>query len=90
MEILMLKCHEIQWCFSGSPQGGRHSCTCSGGAQVLRGCALGRGEDELQCLGLGVIVPKASEIWRVLGSGHLCRGAKEWVCAKLLFVSDSV
>lgn len=28
-------------------------------------------------LGLGVVVPKASEIWRVLGSGHLCRGAKE-------------
>ena len=49
----MLKCHEIQWCFSGSPQGGRHNCTCLGGAQVLRGCALGRGEDELQCPGVG-------------------------------------
>ena len=49
----MLKCHEIQRCFSGSPQGGRHSCTCSGGAQVLRGCPLGRGEDELQCPGVG-------------------------------------
>ena len=28
-------------------------------------------------LGLGVVVPKASKIWRALGSGHLCRGVTE-------------
>ena len=70
----------------GLLQGGRHNCTCSEGAQVLRGCALGKGEDELQCPGVGS--GSAEDFRNLEGIGistHLQRGKGVHGCMQSCF-----